>query len=102
MEKNLPPRPNLDHLRSQAKALLSALRDGDQTATQSLIEHLPEARSFSREQVIEKGFRLADVQSALARKAGFAGWPALAKHVEQLRSLEGTWEWDGKLWVRAN
>src|SRR5262249_17778542 len=38
------------------------------------------------------GFRLADAQSAVARKSGFASWPALARHVEQLRALEGTWE----------
>src|SRR6185295_9982861 len=34
---------------------------------------------------------LADAQSAIARKTGFAGWPHLARHVEQLRALEGTW-----------
>lgn len=36
-------------------------------------------------------FRLADAQSALARESGFASWPNLARHVEQLRSLEGVW-----------
>jgi uncharacterized protein (TIGR03067 family) len=34
-------------------------------------------------------FRLADAQSAIARKTGFASWPQLARHVEQLRALEG-------------
>lgn len=37
------------------------------------------------------GFRLADAHSAVARKSGFAAWPQLARHVEQLRALEGTW-----------
>lgn len=92
MENNLPPRPNLDHLRSQAKALLTALRAGDPSAAQTIIDHLPEARGLSHEQVVGRGFRLADVQSALARKTGFGGWPALTRHIEQLRSLEGTWE----------
>ena len=39
----------------------------------------------------ETRFRLADAQSAIARKTGFASWPHLARHVEQLRALEGTW-----------
>jgi len=38
--------------------------------------------------------RLADAQSAIARKTGFAAWPPLARHVEQLRALEGTWEFN--------
>jgi len=41
--------------------------------------------------VMEQRFRLADAQSAIARKSGFSSWPHLARHVEQLRSLEGTW-----------
>ncbi len=43
------------------------------------------------EQTRQAGFRLADAQSAIARKTGFASWPQLARHVEQLRALEGTW-----------
>jgi uncharacterized protein (TIGR03067 family) len=46
---------------------------------------------MTAEQVRRAGFRLADAQSAVARKTGFAGWPQLARHVEQLRALEGTW-----------
>lgn len=46
---------------------------------------------MSAEQVLSAHFRLADAQSAVARKSGFASWPHLARHVEQLRSLEGTW-----------
>jgi uncharacterized protein (TIGR03067 family) len=37
------------------------------------------------------GFRLADAQLEIARASGFASWPGLARHVEQLRSLEGEW-----------
>jgi uncharacterized protein (TIGR03067 family) len=75
----LPARPNLEHLRQQAKALLQEMRDGDPSA----------------------GFRLADAQLAVARRSGFGNWPALARHVQQLRELEGDWhfaalEVDGK------
>src|SRR5262245_17032969 len=65
--KKLPARPNLEHLRGQAKARLSELRKRNARA------------------------RLADAQLAVAREAGFKNWPALNRHVEQLRALEGEW-----------
>jgi uncharacterized protein (TIGR03067 family) len=91
MNKHLPARPNLDHLRRQAKALLAALESGDEQAAGIIREHLPAAKGISVAQVLQTRYRLADAQSAISRKTGFAGWPHLARHVEQLRALEGTW-----------
>ena len=91
MDKNLPARPNLDHLRRQAKALLAALESGEAEAVSTILNHLPSAKGMTAEQVLRTRFRLADAQSAIARKTGFASWPHLARHVEQLRALEGTW-----------
>jgi len=67
VDKKLPARPNLEHLRGQAKARLAALKARDRSA------------------------RLADAQHAVARENGFKSWPALTRHVEQLRALEGEW-----------
>ena len=92
MKKSLPARPNLEHLRTQAKQLLSDLRAGDAAAARTFIEHLPAAGRMTPEKVLRAGFRLADAQSAIARQSGFAAWPGLARHVEQLRSFEGEWE----------
>jgi uncharacterized protein (TIGR03067 family) len=89
--KNLPARPNLDHLRRQAKTLLSALCSGEPEAASTILEHLPAAKGMTPLQLRQTSVRLADAQSAIARKTGFASWPQLARHVEQLRSLEGTW-----------
>ena len=91
MKRRLPARPNLEHLRTQAKTLLTKLRDGDSEAAQTLIEHLPEASGLSPEEVRKHAFRLADAQAAIARKSGFAAWPGLTRHVDRLRSMEGTW-----------
>lgn len=91
MEKNLPARPNLDHLRRQAKALLSALESSDREACLTILKFLPAAEGMSAAQVQQTRFRLADAQSAIARKNGFGSWPQLARHVEQLRALEGIW-----------
>jgi uncharacterized protein (TIGR03067 family) len=65
--KKLPARPNLEHLRGQAKTLLAELKTRNRSA------------------------RLADAQLAVARQAGFKSWPALTRHVEQLCALEGEW-----------
>ncbi|HEV3140596.1 MAG TPA: hypothetical protein VGY57_08780, partial [Vicinamibacterales bacterium] len=73
MAKHLSSRPNLDHLRSQAKKLLADLKKGKPAA----------------------GFKLADAQLQIARGNGFTSWPALAKHVTQLRLLEGEWRFVG-------
>ncbi len=56
----LPPRPNLDHLKKQAKDRLVDL------------------------QAASPGAQLADAQHALARDYGFASWPKLKAHVEAL------------------
>ena len=91
MEKNLPHRPNLDHLRRQAKSLLADLAAGEPEAVSTIQQHLPAALHLSVDEIRQTHFRLADAQSAIARKTGFASWPQLARHVEQLRALEGTW-----------
>ena len=78
MSRTLPVRPNLEHLKKQAKALLRELQ-----ATQ------PDAQ-------------LADAQHQLAREYGFSSWPALHAKVEALshhsriHPLAGTWSWRGE------
>ena len=100
MASPLPARPHLDHLRRQAKSLLAAVKAGDAQAIATLRGFLPSAEGMSDAAITQAGFRLADAQSAVARQSGFASWPSLARHVEQLRSLEGEWsfaalEFDG-------
>lgn len=91
MATRLPARPSLEHLRQQAKTLLADLKKGDSDAARTVVEYLPAARTLAPGRARAAGFRLADAQSAIARKHGFTGWPALARHVEQLRQLEGEW-----------
>ncbi len=86
MSLALPARPSLEHLRGQAKSLLADFKRGDRTATKAFTDHLPNAR--------DKAFKLADAQSVVARQHGFASWKALTRHVELLRSLEGTWQFE--------
>lgn len=62
MSRQLPSRPNLDHLRKQAKDLLGDIQKG------------------------KPGWKLADAQHAIANGYGFASWPKLKAHVESLAS----------------
>jgi uncharacterized protein (TIGR03067 family) len=66
---SLPARPNLEHLRGQAKKLLEKLSKSSKGETP----------------------KLSDAQLIVAREAGFPSWPRLVKHVETLRSFEGEW-----------
>jgi hypothetical protein len=62
----LPVRPNLEHLRKQAKLLLASRRQQDSSA------------------------KLADALHAIAREYGFTTWPQLKSHVEALSPLNET------------
>lgn len=77
MSRTLPSRPNLEHLRKQAKALLRGYLAGDATVIASFGERQPDAPPP----------RLADAQHILAREYGFSSWARLKHNVE---SLTGT------------
>ena len=87
MAKKLPVRPNLDHLRKQAKTLLADLKKGTPAAAKAFIAYLPAARKMSAAKVRAAGFKLADAQSVVARVAGFVGWNAMLHHLALLHAL---------------
>ena len=91
MSRRLTPRPNLEHLRGQAKDLLSSYRTGEPAALKLFREFLPEAAGAPARTAAGRPYVLADAQSAIARQHGFPRWPRLVHYVEQLRDLEGTW-----------
>ena len=62
MSRHLPPHPNLEHLKKQAKELLHELQQRD------------------------SAMKLADAQHLIAQEYGFASWPKLKAHVEALPS----------------
>ena len=66
MSRDLPPNPNLEHLKKQAKALLDKLRQQNADAT------------------------LVDAQHVLAREYGFPSWPKLKADIESRDAGPGT------------
>lgn len=81
MSKSLPERPNLEHLRDQAKALLSQYRAGSPDARVRLEHGLPGP--------LPAEVALHDAQSVIAREYGFASWPKLVNRVEAIRAKTG-------------
>lgn len=65
MSLELPAKPNLEHLRKQAKDLLRQWPQGNAATS----------------------WKLADAQHAIARNYGFATWPKLKEHVDSLTHL---------------
>jgi Lon protease-like protein len=82
MRKELPARPNLEHLKSQAKDLLDALRRKEPGAIQRFRESLPAARGAGDEAIAAMELALHDAQSVIAREYGFASFADLRAHVE--------------------
>ena len=80
--KRLPERPDLDHLKRQAKDLLSSYRNQDPDAIARVRGALPVAANKSDAAIASLGLRLHDAQSCVAREYGFASWTDLKSFVE--------------------
>jgi hypothetical protein len=78
----LPDRPNLGHLKKQAKDLIRAYRRGEPGALARFRDALPAAGGRSDEQIVALELRLRDAQSCIAREYGFASWDDLSRYVE--------------------
>lgn len=83
---HLPARPDLGHLKKQAKQLLAALRDGAPEAFARLRRHLPAAAWRTDAAIAALDLRLHDAQSCLAREHSFASWTELAGFVAARRA----------------
>ncbi|HEY3782408.1 MAG TPA: ankyrin repeat domain-containing protein [Fimbriimonadaceae bacterium] len=81
MLKSLPEKANLDHLRGQAKDLLSSYRTGDSTAIARVVVQLPNKEN--------RKISLHDAQRAVAKEYGFESWPKLVHHVDELNARRG-------------
>lgn len=90
MRRVLPPKPNLEHLKSQAKVLLDAHRRGDVEALARIRGSVPAFAGMSDDELAKAPFALHDAQSAIAREYGFVSWAELRAGVMAAQSaLEG-------------
>jgi len=79
--RELPPRPNLEQLKKQAKSLLDAAKDHDPDAL-GRFAILPALSGKTIEQIVATELALHDAQSVIAREHGFPSWNALREEVE--------------------
>lgn len=84
--RRLPHRPNLDHLKAQAKELLDGHQRRDPAALERLRAALPACANASDEVIAQSPIALHDAQSTVAREYGFPSWVALRAHVISVRA----------------
>lgn len=84
MAQSNPSRPNLEFDKKQAKALLKALRAGDDSAFTRLRTHHPRFRNASLNDLPKTRLTLADAQLVIARENGAPSWSAYLREVRTL------------------
>jgi hypothetical protein len=78
-----PSKPDLTHLKYQAKDLLRAHAAGDIGAAQRLREFHPRFRKASDAEIFAAHLKLSDAQLAIGREYGFPSWARLKHYVEK-------------------
>jgi hypothetical protein len=85
--KQLPPNPDPEHLKRQARRLLNRCAAGDPQACQRLREFHPRFAGATDQAISEARLTWSDGLFAIAREYGFASWPRLKARIS---SSEGT------------
>lgn len=75
--KRMPARPDIGHLKKQAKELLAQYRQQVPEATQRFRDTLPAALGKTHPEIQAMDLRLHDAQSCVAREHGFPSWADL-------------------------
>jgi Lon protease-like protein len=88
MPKELPARPNVEHLKSQAKDLLDAYRRGELEAMERFRKSLPSAHGKSDEALADAKLALHDAQSVIAREYGCATFAELLARADAAHSSD--------------
>lgn len=81
--RRLPPNPNLDHLKYQAKDLLKDHAARAQGAAQRVREFHPRFGGAADSEIFRTRLSLGDAQLAIAREYGFPSWARLKRHIER-------------------
>ena len=80
---SLPTRPNLEHLRNQAKDLLRAYRSGDPSALARFRESISHYSSLTDDALVRLSLSLGDAQRVAATEYGFSNWLNMRRYVER-------------------
>jgi ankyrin repeat protein len=80
MQRKLPPRPNLEQLKKQAKMLLKGHRAANPQTLKRIQENHPRWRQASEATIQSAHFALSDAQRVIANGYGFETWSKLKSH----------------------
>jgi hypothetical protein len=81
--RHLPPNPNLDHLKYQAKDLLKERTAHTLEVAQRIREFHPRFRWATDAEIFDTQLSLSDAQLTIAREYGFPSWARLKRHIEK-------------------
>ena len=81
--RQLPSKPNLDHLKQQAKDLLKAHAARTLASAQLIREFHPRFKGAPDETIFATKLKLSDAQLAIAREHGFPSWARLKRRIEK-------------------
>jgi ankyrin repeat protein len=85
--RSLPPRPDLDQLKLQARELRRAHAAGKASAAARIAANHPRVREQSQQAILKRPLALADAQLVIAREFGFENWAQLKDRVERCRHI---------------
>jgi ankyrin repeat protein len=92
MKSQLPPRPNLEQLKKQAKAILKGHQASNPQIIEQIQEHHPRWHKASEAAIQSAHFTLSDAQLVIANEYGFETWSKLKNHVLLLQASPSTEE----------
>ncbi|WP_297341912.1 hypothetical protein [Pseudophaeobacter sp.] len=75
--KFLPASADINHLKHQAKDLLSDFRNGKMSAYQRIREFHPKMAQLTDDAISGQTFSLSDALLSIAREYGYPSWPRL-------------------------
>ncbi len=100
MSRSLPPRPNLEQLRKQAKDLRKAHRQGDVSVC-PILRRLSRFAQASDDEILTAKLSISEAQHALAREYGYPSWPALVRVVKEASQAPDMYLADRWTWTKA-
>lgn len=80
--KQFPSKPDLNHLKHQAKDLLKGHAAHDRGVAQRIREFNPRFKGAADSEIFAAALRLSDAQFMIAREYGFKSWARLKAHVD--------------------
>jgi ankyrin repeat protein len=87
-DREIPPRPNLEQYKKQAKELVRDCGLGLAEAVTRVRRHHPRFYNVPESEFRGNQVALTDAQLVIAREHGFESWPRFAKHIEMVNLID--------------